>query len=359
MKIIHCSDVHLGASMKTHLTLEQAEQRRDEILSTFIRMVDFAKQENINSIIIAGDLLDTDNGGLKTRNVLIDLITNSSDIDFYYLCGNHDENSLLLHGEELPKNLKIFGSNWTSYDLGDITISGVILGNNNLPIYQSLNLNPNKFNIVVLHGGDVRGNDYNTPDTVNLDALKHKNIDYLALGHLHSYRLGRLDERATYAYSGCLEGRGFDECGQKGFILLDIQAKHLNTSFIPFARRTLEEIKVDITNLSSLREIKSAITSALEGISKDSLIRIVFTGSFDEQTQKYLQLATTELQNQYFYVQIKDKTTPKLDLDKYRYDLSIAGEFVRTVRASDLSKEEQDRVIVLGLRTLNGEEVEL
>ena len=359
MKIIHCSDVHLGASMKTHLTLEQAEQRRDEILSTFIRLVNYAKQEDIHSIIIAGDLLDTDNGGLKTRNVLIDLITNSSDIDFYYLCGNHDENSLLLHSEDLPKNLKIFGNTWTNYDLGDVTINGVILGNNNLPIYQSLNLDANKFNIVVLHGGDVRGNDYNTPDTVNFDALKHKNIDYLALGHLHTYRLGRLDERATYAYSGCLEGRGFDECGQKGFILLDIQNKHLNTTFVPFARRTLEEIKVDITGLNTLREIKSAITDALDGISRDSLVRIVFIGSYDEQTQKYLQLATTELQNQYFYVQIKDKTTPKLDLDKYKYDLSIAGEFVRTVRESNLSPEEQDRVIILGLRTLNGEEVEL
>ena len=258
-----------------------------------------------------------------------------------------------------PKNLKIFGNTWTNYNLGDVAINGVILGNNNLPIYQSLNLDSNKFNIVVLHGGDVRGNDYNTPDTVNFDALKHKNIDYLALGHLHTYRLGRLDERATYAYSGCLEGRGFDECGQKGFILLDIQNKHLNTTFVPFARRTLEEIKVDITGLNTLREIKSAITDALDGISRDSLVRIVFIGSYDEQTQKYLQLATTELQHQYFYVQIKDKTTPKLDLDKYKYDLSIAGEFVRTVRESNLSPEEQDRVIILGLRTLNGEEVEL
>ena len=359
MKIIHCSDIHLGASMQTHLSKEQAEQRKDELLATFIRMVDYAKRNDIHSILIAGDLLDTDNGGLKTRNVLIDLITNSSDIDFYYLCGNHDENSLLLRGAELPANLKIFGNTWTSFDLGEVVVTGAILGDNNFPLYQSLNLDPKRFNIVVLHGGDVRGNDYNTPDTVNIDALKHKNIDYLALGHLHSFRQGRVDERATYAYSGCLEGRGFDECGQKGFILLDIQSNNLTSTFVPFARRTLEEVKIDISECNSAHELKQLVDKSVENVSRDSLLRIVFVGFYNENTQKYLNLVVQDIQSKFYFVQTKDKTKPKLDLSKYQHDISIAGEFVRSVKESNLSQEEQDKIIILGLRALNGEEVEL
>ena len=54
-------------------------------------------------------------------------------------------------------------------------------------------------------------------------ALKNKNIDYLALGHIHGYKEAPLDGRGKYCYPGCLEGRGFDECGKKGFVLLNIE----------------------------------------------------------------------------------------------------------------------------------------
>ena len=55
----------------------------------------------------------------------------------------------------------------------------------------------------------------------------YKNIDYLALGHIHKYKQAELDQRGVYCYSGCLEGRGFDECGEKGFVLLDIDEESL------------------------------------------------------------------------------------------------------------------------------------
>lgn len=359
MKIIHCSDIHLGASMHTHLTFEQAKKRQEELLATFSSLIDYAKKHQVQGIIIAGDLLDTDECDIKTRNFLINSIENAPDINFYYLCGNHDENSLLLKAEVLPNNLFIFNNEWTSYKIGDINICGAILGNNNENIYSSLTLPIDEFNIVVLHGGEIRGQALNIPDTVNLDALKNKNIDYLALGHLHTYKQGLLDSRATYCYSGCLEGRGFDECGEKGFVLLEIENKKLNTTFIPFARRTLYEIEIDISNLTTTREIINEIEQKLNKISHDSLIRIILTGEYTLKTEKHLSLILANLENKYFYVQIKDKTHIKLELDKFIDDVSIAGEFVRTVKNSDLDEKEKEQIIMLGLRVLNGEEVEL
>ena len=57
-------------------------------------------------------------------------------------------------------------------------------------------------------------------ELVSLPRLQNKNIDYLALGHLHDYRFERLDSRGHYCYSGALEGRGFDELGPKGFVVV-------------------------------------------------------------------------------------------------------------------------------------------
>lgn len=359
MKIIHCSDIHLGASMRTHLTPDRAKKRQDELLATFSRMVDYAVNQNVSAIIIAGDLLDTDECDIKTRNFLIDTISKAQGVNFYYLCGNHDENSILLRGDELPANLFVFGNDWTTFSLGGVKIHGVILSDDNRAKYANLALNADDFNIVVLHGGEVHGSEIDKPDTVNFDYLKNKNIDYLALGHLHSYRLGKLDSRAQYCYSGCLEGRGFDECGEKGFVLLEIDDKKLEANFIPFARRKLAEIFVDITGLITAHDILKEIEKNIADISPDSLLRVVLVGSYTIQTEKHLSLFQSKLESKYFYVTFKDKTRLKLDYNRYTQDVSIAGEFVRQVRASDLPEDEQERVIELGLRALAGEEVEL
>ena len=53
---------------------------------------------------------------------------------------------------------------------------------------------------------------------ININKLRNKNIDYLALGHIHSYQTGIIEEDKVYAYCGCLEPRGFDELNEKGFI---------------------------------------------------------------------------------------------------------------------------------------------
>ncbi|MGX8704776.1 MAG: metallophosphoesterase family protein, partial [bacterium] len=65
-------------------------------------------------------------------------------------------------------------------------------------------------NIVMLHG------DITNLNSIPLSMLKERNIDYLALGHIHKFQKGKLDDRGIWVYPGCLEGRGFDEEGPKG-----------------------------------------------------------------------------------------------------------------------------------------------
>ena len=59
MKIIHCADLHLDSKMTANLSKEQAKERKMEILRTFSRMVEYAKNNQVSVIIIAGDLFDT------------------------------------------------------------------------------------------------------------------------------------------------------------------------------------------------------------------------------------------------------------------------------------------------------------
>lgn len=71
-------------------------------------------------------------------------------------------------------------------------------------------------------------------ENLNLNRLRGKGIDYLALGHIHQHREEKLDDRGIYVYSGCLDGRGFDECGEKGFVLVETGGGRVHTRLCRF-----------------------------------------------------------------------------------------------------------------------------
>ncbi len=61
MKNIHCADLHLDSKMSANLDKESAKERKGEILHTFGRMVEYAAQNQVAAILIAGDMFDTKN----------------------------------------------------------------------------------------------------------------------------------------------------------------------------------------------------------------------------------------------------------------------------------------------------------
>ena len=153
MKIIHCADLHLDSKMNSNFDKIKSKERKSEILRTFERMVEYASAQEVQAILIAGDMFDTRNISASVRNTVLFSITSHPLITFYYLRGNHDTDNFLSGLEELPPNLKLFGSRWTGYQQDGITISGIELTSENAgSAYVSLVLNVQNFNIVMLHG---------------------------------------------------------------------------------------------------------------------------------------------------------------------------------------------------------------
>lgn len=360
MKIIHCSDLHLDSKMETNLDKEKARERKNEILITFERMVNYAKENEVKAIIIAGDLFDKNTVTAKVKNTVKNAIFSNPEIDFIYLRGNHDEASFLDKDEELPSNLKGFNNEWTTYDeYKDITISGIEFGNkNDYDIYNSLFLEKSKINIVVMHGQESETGVKDKAEIINLKELKNKNIDYLALGHIHSFKIEKLDKRGIYCYSGCLEGRGFDECGEKGFVLLNIEDKKIETEFIPFASRNLYEIHVDITGATENSEIEQRISKKIKNIPEKSLVKIILDGEVEIGEERDIDYLTKKFEPNFYFLKIEDKPKIKIDYMKYKNDISLKGEFIRTViEQDDLTEEEKSRIISTGIKALSGEDI--
>ncbi len=365
MRIIHCADLHLDSKLNTNLEGEKRKLRRAELNGSFARMIDYAKEYGIEAIIIAGDLFDTANISVSVRDMVRDAVINSPEIEFFYLKGNHDVENFISGLEEPPKNLHLFGSDWKSYELrNNVVITGAELdGYNTNTLYDNLVLDVDKLNIVTLHGQEVgyTSKKRNTAENIDINRLKNKCIDYLALGHIHSYRLKPLDSRGVYCYSGCVEGRGFDECGDHGFVLLEIDENDnsIEPVFIPFAKRKIYELEVDVSGADGSLKAVDMISDTLDnmGISPASMVKLILTGNVDVSVELSVSLITERLADRFFYVTTEDRTKTLVDYDEYKNESSLKGEFVRLVYADEsLDENTKSEIIRCGIRALSGEE---
>ena len=351
MKIIHTADIHLGSKINS-FPKDVSASRKEEVRNSFKRLVEFANLNDVKVILISGDLFDGIKPLVKDKEFFFSVVQNNPNIDFLYLKGNHD---FMLEGKDYS-NLKTFNTEWSYYRYGNVCIAGVeIVKENATSIYSTLSLNDNDINIVMLHGevGDSVG-----VDKVNLSKLRNKNVNYLALGHYHSNLFEKLDDKGVYAYSGCLEGRGYDETGKKGFVLLDVQDK-LSYDFMPFSQREISVVKVDVTNLKDAYSIYLN-AKAVARFDKNGIYRVELIGEIDASIEGVAEDVKKYLSNEASYVGVKDLTKKKLDISKYQSDTSLKGEFVRLVYGDkELPEDEKLKIISYGLKALAGEEIDL
>ncbi len=370
IKIIHCADIHLDSVMTKNLDSIKAKERKQELLRSFTDMISYAKDNKVRIIIIAGDLFDTKKVSKTTKDIVFNTIKTNDEIDFLYLKGNHDASNFLDEIDLIPENLKLFNSKWTKFEYDNLVITGIEDNPSNSNIYHSLILEEDKFNIVVMHGQESNYESNKKEEIINLPALKNKNIDYLALGHIHTHKVEKLDNRGVYAYSGCLEARGYDEVGKKGFVLLELNPDkkseniHKNVfeiEFIPFSKRIIHEIKVDITetneNRFSLLELTNKIQYQLQHIEQKDLVKVILEGKVFMDNSINLDYIKKHFENDYYTFKIVDNTKLNFDIEEIKNNASLKGEFVRTVYEKEEQEDDIKAIIEYGIRALAGEEL--
>ncbi len=353
MKILHTSDLHIDSPLTTRLDSKKVRERKSELLLSFKDMTECAAREGAEGFIIAGDLFDSSKVAKRTLKNIIDVICATPEIRFYYLSGNHERDALLASGLTLPENLFLFGSDWTYFRLGDVNIIG--RSEISADMFSSLRLNGSEKNVIVLHG-ELRDRT-DSEEGIGKKELAELPVDYLALGHYHSYSQTRINDRCTAVYCGTPEGRGFDEAGPCGYVMIDVDRFGASHRFVRSARRELHILDTEISENDSDISAVYKLESVLAKIPKSDLVRIRLVGNRALGQRMNPQTLISSVGKGYYYVEIKDETRVKISADDFKNDISLKGEFIRGVLAdTTLSDKEKDSVITLGLEVLIGEE---
>ena len=352
VKFIHTADIHLASPMRG-LPAGKGEERRRELRATFGRIASFASKEGYRAVLLSGDVFDADRPLKKDKEYFFNTVKSHPGVDFLYLRGNHDRGGA--YEESLP-NLKTFSDRWTYYDYGDAVIAGIELtADNALSFYSTLSLNPLKTNIVMLHGQLSEGAG---EGLINLARLRGKHIDYLALGHVHSFKSGRIDERGVYAYCGTPEPRGFDETGVKGIITLDCTGT-VKSAFVPFSSRTVREMQIDLSTCADWATALGFVKNSVPDCRGD-MVKIILKGNVAFDSSGLAEDVLKELEPRLYCVRVTDATLPAVDVQRLSREKGLRGAFVNAVLArGDLSPEEKLRVILIGVRAMEGREEDI
>jgi len=351
MKIIHAADLHLGSRFHEIGDAEKAKELSGALNNSFKRLVDYARDNAIKAILLAGDVFDKDRVLKRDKDYFYSIIRGNPDISFYYLKGNHDLGSQ--YDEDLP-NLHLFPSDGgpVSYDLAEekVRISGFEINGDNRFLYDAPAFSGDRFNILMLHGD---ANNKKGKDGIDLDRLLAKNVDYLALGHIHQRSVVSYPSGLVYAYPGCLMGRGFDETEEKGFYVLDTDAEPISPAFVPLPNRLFRRIDLPCGEIADAY----GLTAAAERFTPpdpDLILELVLRGryafEFDINTLK------DALKGRYYYLKIKNEA--KKALPSISYDPnSLRGIYIEAVRSDpSLSEEEKEDLISYGLSKIEKEE---
>ena len=406
VKLIHTADLHLDSAFRSRFTKEEAENRRQKQLMAWKELLSFAVEKKVQGILIAGDLFDSPVVSHGTMDFFLSTVSEHPEISFFYLRGNHDTENTFRYQENLPKNLFLFSEKGKKYRLNDrLLLAGVEYGTKDISFGENegatqgagqaaeqgvgqenahgaealskseseseeeskfLKLKEEDCNILLLHGalyqGTPKGEAVQGEEGIFLKNLEKLPLSYIALGHIHKGGEGKLNNGALWAYPGCLQGRGFDEEGERGFLYLKVEEekKEIRKEFISIKQgefRILEiELLEDEGTLACLKKIEVEMEKA--GIVKEDSLRIILKGKKGLEQERNLRYLQLQLQDSVFFLEIRDECELSWNREEAMKEKSLKGEFLRVLAAADnLSKEEQEDIIALGMGLLQGGEL--
>ncbi|HIS66164.1 MAG TPA: DNA repair exonuclease [Candidatus Scatomorpha merdipullorum] len=355
IRVLHAADLHLDSPFDA-LSEEKAVLRRAEQRELLRSLAGLRAEQGADLVLLSGDLFDSDAVWAETGEFLRLTLAEMA-VPVFIAPGNHDYYRAGGRWERLslPDNVRVFTS--PDFDCEVLNDMGVrVWGAAFTDNYCEGKLAELRIprqdgftELVCLHGEvGAAASRYNPMTEAEIAATS---ADYLALGHNHGFSGLRKAGSTYYAWPGCPEGRGFDECGEKGIIVADVEPGSVKARFIPTAARRYERLSVPADALGSFRLPEGA---------ERNIYEICVTGETEHEPD--LAALRRALEPRVFALRLRDETRLRRDVWERAGEDSLRGVFLRMLREkydgarTEAEREEITRAARWGLAALDGRE---
>lgn len=372
MKLLHAADFHLDSPL-SGLSPEQSALRRRELRNIPARLARLAREEGVDLVLLPGDLLDGERVYPETVRALSQALEEMA-VPVCIAPGNHD----YYHAKSpyatanWPDNVYIFTDPvLQAFDLPQLgcTVHGCAFSARHReddPLAGFTAPQDGRLHLLCVHG-EVGTTGAYAP--IAPQSLAESGAAYAALGHIHAAGSGR-EGKTLWAYPGCPEGRGFDELGPKGALIVSLgESAQLSITspdgppmapvglgvqpvaarFVPVCQRQYRIETVEV----------NAFTESLPQGESPDLVRFLLTGECPAAPD--LAALTAQAAPHFFHVELRDQTTLPTDLWARGAEDSLTGLFLREMEArlAGAEGEERDKLLLaarFGLAALEGGE---
>ena len=377
VRFIHTSDLHLDTSFSgAGFPSRLGGRKREAIRAVLRRILGDARREAVDFALIAGDLFEHDRVTPDTVEFLKRQFAEADPLPIYIAPGNHDPcvRGSPYRDAAWSGNVHIFRDE----DIRSVEPEGTGVritgfGYNRAQVRERLfrRLAPlpgDRINLLVAHASDVgripAGKVVHVPFAV--EEIAGKNVRYCALGHYHQQRPVANPIDATQAwYCGIPEGRAWDEEGECGYLLVEIEPDRVHVQARPCNLVPLRTITVVCDAFSTREQILDAVLEH-RGTALDpaTILRIRLTGAVDPKLDISIPEMEERLSGLALHIRWDNLTEPALDFDAIAGDSTLAGLFARELNRRIANCEgsrraQLERARLYGVQALLGREVRL
>ena len=344
MKFVHIADMHFDSPFATLSDKGNlGEQRRIEQRRIFKKVIEYIKENKIEYLFISGDLYEHKYIRKSTIEYINNLFKEIENTKIFIAPGNHDPILKKSYYSNFlwNENVYIFNSKIEKISTEDADIYGFGFDDfycTNSGVENLIIENPEKLNILIIHGtlngANLEEMQYNS---MSSSMLENKGFDYVALGHIHK---NNFSTNGKIIYPGSTISLGFDELGEHGMVVGEINKNENELKFIKLDETEYVEKEINCTEINSIEELIEKINEI--NIEKNKLYKIILTEKRNFEINIY-DIYKYELNER--IIKIKNKTKPNYDIEKISKEKTLKGLFVKEMM-EEIKKEIYDDEIL-------------
>lgn len=365
MRFLHFADLHLDTPFRW-APPELARTRRQGLRQTLVRICQVADEQHVDALTCGGDLYENERFTPDTAEFLRATFADLHPLPMFLAPGNHDwygPGSLYRQVNWSP-NVHVFTTAaLTPVPLTDgLTLWGAAhrAPANTPGFLDGLELDRGGVHVAVFHGSEqhafpLQGEGKVPHAPFRAEQITEAGLAHALLGHFHTPT-----EAPTHTYPGNPDPLTFGETGTRGAVLLTV-ADNGSVSRQRFAVATsaVHDVAVDLTGVTHSGEVTGRVLHAVAALS--GVARVTLQGEVGPDVDLRLPDITAACPAHL------DVLLPRLGAVSVGYDFThlreeptVRGQFVRDVLADGaLSDEQRRKVLITGLRALDGRGGEL
>jgi DNA repair exonuclease SbcCD nuclease subunit len=385
VRLLHTADVHLGARYRD-LGVGAADQRERQ-MAAFKASVELAVAEKIDLFVVAGDLFDSNTQPrrsveavaaqlrrLADAGVAVALLPGTHDVydpasiyrayDLPALAGHGTDGAVVVLTPEHPRQ---------RYVHLDLTLHGLCFATKRAPHSPlkdfDAGADPSRWQVGLIHGSfAIPGKTDQDEVVFRAEEIAASGLDYLALGHWHSFQQGRAG-RVAWAYSGAPEPVAIDQDQAGNVLIVSLEGegaeKRVTVEPRRVGRTRFQPLEVDVGAAASQAAIEEALLAYAD---PDTVVDVKLQGILREDLDLDVEELERALGPRFLRARVRNLATPEPPAGPLPPGDTIAGAFFRDMtarieaaRADGRAEDEAEarEALRLGQLFLDGHEVGL